>query len=119
MLTLTHRLLDTLPALYGFQPLPPTLPHLLKVSALTLFWNARSTLEVIKHPEPLGPGSKHNVNHSEFFAQEERAFRVHLAREFFEVVEKLGLLVFEAVFALVLKEAVVRWYDTRSNICSR
>lgn len=119
MLPITHRLLNTFPALHSTQPLPPALPNLFKFAALTLFWNTRPALEVVKHPKPVGPRRNRNVNQTEHFTKEERTFCVHFADELFEVVEKLGLFLFQAVFALVLQEAVIRWDNARPNIWLR
>jgi hypothetical protein len=91
MLPFTERLFDTLPALHRTQPLPPTLPHLLKVITLTFLRNSGPALEVIEDPETISPGSDHNVDQAKLFAEKEGTFWVHLTREFFKVVQELGL----------------------------
>ena len=116
MLPLTQSLLDTPPTLHSAQPLPPPLPNLLKIPTLTFPRDPRPAFEVIKHPEPVSPGRKHDIDQGKVLAEEERPFRIHLAGEFLEVVEELGLLLSQAVFALVLQEAVVGGDDAGADI---
>lgn len=116
MLPLAQRLFDTLPALHRAQPLSPALPYILEVTSLALLRYPGPTFEVIEDPETVGPRSNHDVNQAEFFSEEEGALWVHLTCEFFEVVEELGLPVFQAIIALVLKEAVVGWDDSRADV---
>lgn len=116
MLSLTQCLLDTPPFLHSTQPLPPSLPNLLKVPTLSLLRNARAAFEVVKHPESVSPRSKHNIDQCKVLSKEERTFRIHLAGEFFEMIEKLNLLFLQTVFTLVLEESVVSGDDAGTNI---
>ena len=116
MLPLTQSLLHAPPTLHSAQPLPPPLPNHLKVPTLTFPRDPRPAFEVIKHPEPVRSGRKHDIDQGKVFAEEERPFRIHLAGELLEVVEELGLLLSQAVFALVLQEAVVGGDDARADI---
>ena len=71
---------------------------------------------MIKHPKSISPGRNHDINQGKVLAEEKRPFRIHLACEFLEVVEELCPPLLQAVFALVLQEAVVGGDDARADI---